>query len=292
MNLNDLLQGKNINPEQVLVVRHRPSEVGFNKVFPLLAADRHDLFNAYQQSQGAKVEKAMSVMVGTGYLASFIAHGPGKALFIGLYKIKSAKSLTHKQYWARSAHAELKTLGMRGFVDDRSSILWFDLPLVDFYRPWKGKLVVDWPPPERSWWRRAHRNKISIHAILEESALDAIVKHWREIELTWNELAVLPASWRAKLSEWRAIYYIFDVSDDKGYVGSAYGSENLLGRWLNYAASGHGGNRLLRRRTPENFRFTILERVSPDMSAEDVIRLEATWKNRLHTRAPSGLNDN
>ena len=69
-------------------------------------------------------------------------------------------------------------------------------------------------------------------------------------------------------------------------------AENLLGRWLNYAASGHGGNRLLRQRDPQHFRFTILERVSPDMYAEDVIRLESTWKERLHTRAPHGLNDN
>lgn len=67
---------------------------------------------------------------------------------------------------------------------------------------------------------------------------------------------------------------------------------NLLGRWRNYAASGHGGNRLLRQRDPANFRFSILQRVSPDMDPADIVRLEATWKARLHTRAPAGLNDN
>jgi hypothetical protein len=70
------------------------------------------------------------------------------------------------------------------------------------------------------------------------------------------------------------------------------GDTNLLGRWKNYAARGHGGNRLLRQRDPRNFRFTILQRVSPDMDADDVIRLEANWKERLHTRQPFGLNDN
>ena len=49
---------------------------------------------------------------------------------------------------------------------------------------------------------------------------------------------------------------------------------------------------LLRQRDPKNFRFTILQRVSPDMDAGDVIRLEGTWKERLHTRSPLGLNDN
>jgi hypothetical protein len=54
-------------------------------------------------------------------------------------------------------------------------------------------------------------------------------------------LKMLPTRWRARLSEWRAIYYIFDTSDGKGYVSSACGGENLLGRWENYGASGHGG---------------------------------------------------
>src|SRR5437763_938679 len=83
----------------------------------------------------------------------------------------------------------------------------------------------------------------------------------------WEQLAVLPTNWRAKLSEWRAIYYIFDASDGKGYVGSAYGEVNLLGRWLGYAAAGHGGNRLLRLREPKHVQFSILQRVSPDKDA-------------------------
>ena len=124
------------------------------------------------------------------------------------------------------------------------------------------------------------------------SALIRKCQTWEDISLTWEQLRVLPTPWKPKLSEWRAIYYIFDVSDGKGYVGSAYGGSNLLGRWLGYAARGHGGNILLRSRQTGHFRFSILQRVSPDMHAADVIRLEATWKERLHTRAPFGLNDN
>ena len=128
--------------------------------------------------------------------------------------------------------------------------------------------------------------------MLENSALDAAMPEWQTITLTWEELEVLPTRWKVAMSEWRGVYYIFDVSDNVGYVGSAYGQDNVLGRWLVYAASGHGGNKLLRKRDPKNFRFSILERVSPDMSEGDVIRLEATWKERLHTRSPHGLNDN
>jgi hypothetical protein len=76
------------------------------------------------------------------------------------------------------------------------------------------------------------------------------------------------------------------------YVGAAYGDHNILGRWERYKASGHGGNVLLRKRSPENFTFSILELVSPNMEQDDVCKLETTWKDRLHTRSPLGLNDN
>ena len=211
-------------------------------MLPLLAADKPELFNAYQRTHREKVERAMTK---AGYVASFVAHGGGKALFVGLYEIGKTKSLTHAQYWRIPANVELKKLGMRGFLkESRPSCLWFDLTLKDFYSSWKGKLIVNWPPPERSWWRRADRNTIPVHAVLEDSALDAAMKKWDELELTWNQLSVLPKRWQATLAEWRGIYYIFDGSDGKGYVGSAYGTDNLLGRWRNYATSGHGGNRI------------------------------------------------
>jgi hypothetical protein len=294
MNLNDLLKGKGIDPQHVLVLRHRPNEPELNKVLPWLAAEEPDIFNAYQQTQGERVERAMQAMIGTGYVASFIGREPGKALFVGVYEIGESKPLSREEFWQVSAYVKLKAFGMRGFADERASasVLWFDLIPTDFYAHWKGRLIVGWPPPERSWWRRAHRNEFPIIAVLEDSALDAALPKWDEIGFTWEELQILPTRLKLKLSEWRGLYYIFDTLAGKGYVGSAYGESNLLGRWLNYAASGDGGNKLLRQRDPGNFRFTILQRVSPDMSADEIVRLESSWKRRLHTGHPHGLNNN
>lgn len=131
-----------------------------------------------------------------------------------------------------------------------------------------------------------------ILAVREESAFDARMPAWNEIVLTWHELSVLPTRWRDAIRQWRGIYYIFDTSDGRGYVGSASGGDNILGRWQGYVASGHGGNVLLRQRDPKNFRFSILQRVDPDMEPEGVVQIENTWKKRLHTRDPFGLNDN
>jgi hypothetical protein len=294
VNLNDLLREKDIDPEKVLVIRHRPYEPKLNRALPWLAAEKPDIFNAYQQSQGKPLERAMEKLVGTGYLASFIGLKPGKALFVALYSIVGATSQSYDEYWARLENQELKKLGAVGWAKEetRTSVLWFDLNPADFYREWRGRMSICWPPPELSFWRRAHKNNMQVVSVLEESALVSAMPGWEDINLSWEELRVLPEGWKAALKEWRAIYYIFDESDRKGYVGSAYSERNLLGRWLEYAKSGHGGNRLLRERNPQDFRFSILQRPSPDMSADDVIRLEASWKNRLHTRHPLGLNDN
>jgi len=290
MNFGDLLLASSIDPEQVIVMRHRPPERELNKVLPWLAAERPDVFNAYQQTQGEKVEKAM---LKARYVASFIGHQPGKALFIGLYRIGDSHPLTYEEYWRVPAYEEMKAFGMRGFVEaSRDYCLWFDLQLQDFYKHWKGKLVIGWPPPELSWWRRAERNQFPVIAVTEDSSLDAAMPDWNDLVLRWDELSVLPVRWRLVLSQWRGIYFIRDSSDGKAYVGSAYGADNLYGRWRNYGAVGHGGNVLLRQRDPHNFSFSILQRVSPDMDVEDIVQIESSWKDRLHTRAPSGLNDN
>jgi len=298
VNLNDLLKGKGVDPKRVLVLRHRPREPELNRVLPWLAAEKPHLFNAYQQTQGTRVERAMQALVGNGYVASFIGEEPGKATFVGLYSIVASRPLTYDQFWQMDEYKELEKQGMKGWESKYSalpSVLWFDLVLHDdFYADWKGKLIVKWPPPEIVWMRRADRNEnMEIIAVREESGFDAEPPKWDEIDFTWEQLRILPARLRSQLNEWRVIYFIFDTLDRKGYVGSAYGESNLLGRWLNYAARGDGGNKLLRPpRDPGNFRFTILERVSPDMKDNDVIHLESSWKRRLHTRAPYGLNDN
>ena len=294
MNLNDLLRNYHIDPMNVIVLRHRPYEPELREVLPWLAAEKPSVFNAYQQTQTLKLERAMNEMRGSGFVASFIGHKPGKALFVGLYSIAGSRPLTYDEYWNIPAYKEMKSFGMVGWSpkEKRQYQLWFDLQRLEFYASWRGKLVVSWPPPERSWWRRAHRNEMPVTAILEDSALAAAMPEWNEIELTWQKLAVLPTRWKDALSQWRGIYFIFDSSDGKGYVGSAYGKSNLLGRWLNYAARGDGGNVLLRQRDPQNFTFTILQVVSLDMDAKNVIKLEASWKKRLHTQAPNGLNDN
>ena len=293
MNLNDLLTAKGIDLKKVIVMRHRPWEQKLNRVMPWLAAKRPELFNAYQQTQGPIVEKALQKV---NYLASFIGRKPGKALFVGLFKMNGSTEMTYEACVQLPLSLELKSLGMGGAKpgEEPASIRWFDLVLDEaFYPEWKGRLVVKWPTPDRSWWRRAHKNEMPILAIHENSVLEDAMPAWNALLLTWEQLKIMPTRWESEIKRWRGIYYIFDESDGKGYVGSAYGIENIYGRWTSaYAVTGHGGNKLLKGRDPVNFHFSVLQLVAHDTESVDVIRLEKTWKDRLHTRSPFGLNDN
>jgi hypothetical protein len=139
--------------------------------------------------------------------------------------------------------------------------------------------------------KRSERNVLPVRAILEESCFSEGMPPWDQLSLNWSDLAAMPRAWRAKLAEWRGIYFIFDGERRAGYVGSAYGKENILGRWTNYADTGHGGNKGLRASNSYHLIFSILERTSPDMLPDEVIELENAWKQRLHTRE-FGLNAN
>lgn len=286
--LNDLLTRVGVAPAKTLIMRHRPTEKDLRERLPWLAAEAHETFNAYQRIQGPKAEGALRK---SDHLVSFIGHEPGRAVFVGIYRVVGAAPITQEQFYAIEANRMLRELGSRGTLPDHQH-LWFDLERTSHMQQWSGRLVVAWPPPERSWWRQARRNIIPVHAIHEESLLAPRVPDPLTLTLTWQDLKLLPRSWRETFRQWRGIYLIFDRASGKSYVGSAYGADNLLGRWLNYAAVGHGGNRQLRARDPDEFVFSILQRVSPDMPEDDVVALESSWKERLHTRAPYGLNDN
>lgn len=288
---NGALQESGVDLREVVVFRHRPYEPALNRVFEWIAAERSDLYDCYQSTHAPRVEAALSR---AKYVASFLRHGGGLSVFVGLHEVRSQRTITVEECLARPAHRELTSLGMVGIKasDQRTHVQEFDLPTVDWHSDWKGRLIISWPPPDRSWWRWADRNIFQIEAITSESQFARLMPEWNELVFAWQELAVLPETWAIALGQWRGIYLIIDTSDGRQYVGSAYGEENILQRWREYARTGHGGNKYLRGRDPTNFRFAILQRLSPDLGDTEVVKAEATWKERLRSRWPHGLNDN
>ena len=229
-----------------------------------------------------------------GYVASFIGANAGEGLFVGLYEVGKSRPLDEKAFWSVRAYQDMKPFGLAGFAATPQSptILWFDLKLTDSLANWKGKLIIGWSQPERSWYRWADRGDFPVKSILPENALATAMPPWDEIVISYDALKHLPASWKSALTNWRGIYLIVDISDRKPYVGAAYGADNIFGRWMNYADGKNGGNKLMQGRDPRNFRFSILQRSSPDIAVDEIVAIENKWKQRLHTRHPLGLNGN
>ena len=143
MQLNDLLLNEGIQPEHVLVLRHRPFEPELRKVLPWYAAERPEIFNAYQQTQqNPRVETAFQKAT---HIASFIGHESRKALFVGLYKRGGWHPMGYDEYWSVPAYKEMKAFGIEGFTGARDAVFWFDLELTDFYASGKGASSLSGP---------------------------------------------------------------------------------------------------------------------------------------------------
>jgi len=291
MDFNDFLLKASLDPAQVLILRHTPREPQLRRRFEWIATERPDLFVTYQEIQFPRAEAAMSK---AKWVASFIGRPEKQAIFVGVYQNGSPTKISKKQFWSNPLNQELRdAFGMEGWNDEetRDHVLRFDLKEMKAFQEWRGRLVVDWPGSELAWYRWADKNKMALRCIHEQCELSQHRPPWNEILLTWSELQVLPRSWKDTISQWRGVYLIYDQSDGSMYIGSAYGRENIYQRWAEYAKSGHGGNKHLKNRSPENFVFSILQLVPIDVEPREVIQLEVSWMNRLHSIYPDGLND-
>ncbi len=291
MQFNDLLRLQDIAPEAVNVILHSPRHAEFAKVLPTLFHTRRAALEMYQATHSTPAENALKQ--GRGYAAVFVRVSDRRLVFAGLYRNHGWQDRPWAEIWAEpEARYLAESFGV--FAEDRRNHpaalkAFFDLRLTDHLQDLIGRLVIA-ATLTQTYVRKAENLDATVLAVLETGMADAPPPPWRDIVLSAAVLRALPAAWAAMLAQWRGVYLIVDVTDGARYVGSAYGNDtNLLGRWQAHVARQVGVTAHLRLRDPVNFRFSILERVSPDMPAPEVIALEHTWMTRLHTRT-HGLN--
>ena len=164
----------------------------------------------------------------------------------------------------------------------------------------KDRVVIDWGKSTRSWHQRLREREV-VEILPTGYVRD--FPGYEEVVLTYAELKKLMDNplanrrWHKRLSAVAGIYLIADKSTGQLYIGSAYGRAGILGRWANYARTGHGGNaqliKLLSNKSEHlsNLRFSILRTLPRDLSAKEVIQYEARFKEKLGSRA-FGLNSN
>ena len=140
-------------------------------------------------------------------------------------------------------------------------------------------------------------NECEVVQILPGIFDDDIFPGYENVNVSWKELSsvVKKESWKTALQNQKGVYLITDTKTGKMYVGSAYGQNMILGRWINYVKTCHGGNAKLKCLDPEyikkNFRYSILDIFKSTIADEVIIKRESWWKEVLMTRE-FGYNDN
>ncbi|CCV63615.1 conserved hypothetical protein [Alteracholeplasma palmae J233] len=182
--------------------------------------------------------------------------------------------------------------------------------IIDKYRPLFGRLIINLEKGNKY-----ARYVFKLDTFIDNAEVDQILQveygaipfvGYQNINLNFLELKryIDLESWKAALSAVNAIYLISDRSNGKRYVGSAYGTQGLYGKWKEYLENGYSefelGNdsRFPNKKLKEiakdslrgmtyieaNFSFSILETIPKNYLPEDVIKRENYYKEVLQTR--------
>jgi hypothetical protein len=288
LTLNHIFAAERLAPASIAAALHRVPEPRLARALPWLAQERRDVFTAYQSTQ--KGDPAATLRRRQN-LASFVQMPDLTMLFAGLWTVAGCRDRPRREIGADpNVRVLIEEFGtcLEFAGEPEGNWTWFDLVPSTAMSDYTGRLRIA-NPTARNMMRLAENFDVEIAAIEAQNALSAAPPDWAEMIVTGLELRALPASWAARLREWRGVYLIVDQTDGARYVGSAYGADNLLGRWRAHVQGDQGITAKLRARNPAHFHFAILERMAPDDPAEDVIAREMTWIARQDTRR-HGLN--
>jgi hypothetical protein len=263
---NTLLGDEGIDPTHVKLVRHQDTRYeGRPSPYQLWqAADgRLDL---YQQIQNRHIFN------GARLLASFVATPLNETLFVGIYENKGVKKAAP---------------GLIDPISDKNvaGLNFYDLVLIPKLKEYCGRLIIEWGPGYRSWVQLARKNEktiVEIHRAAHEPLFPGFLDFYERL----NKLAAVPAFWRAALSAVAGIYLLTNPDTGKQYVGSAQGLGGFWGRWEQYAASGHGGNRRMQDIPAADYQVSVLE-VASSSAGPDVVK----WRDAGNKSSSAGNLD-
>lgn len=189
----------------------------------------------------------------------------------------------------------------RSTSDDGWESRTFDLRETDLLATYRQRLTITWSNPRR-WCvygpTAAKGEVVSLSDPIAEAfpGFDALILTQAQLRTVVSD--PLYQHWRTALGSVQGIYLITDSSDGRHYVGQTAGGQRILGRWWQYAANGHGGNKellTLFRGDPnhaEHFIYSLLRVFGPSVDPEVVFAAESHYKNALVSRQPFGLNYN
>lgn len=229
-------------------------------------------FELYQ-----RVQSRNGIFDGARFLASFLATPLDETLFVGLYEIKGVG------------------LAPKGLIDpvsgeDVGGYNFYELEPSTGLGDYRGRIVIEWGKGYRAWVQRAgskDKPVIEIRRTISDPPFPGFLDFREQL----SRLADVPLPWREVLSSVGGVYLLTCPISGKQYVGSAHGTTGFWGRWEDYAASGHGGNRRMQGLPASDFQICVLEVAASSVSTDELLNMESRWKEKLLSRR-FGLNGN
>ncbi|MBD3750839.1 MAG: GIY-YIG nuclease family protein [Sphingobacteriales bacterium] len=271
-----------IDMNKVKAVRHMDSRIDFKKLI------RNELLEEYQSYQSKNVFHSCD------YIASFIADGGTRSLFVGIYKVVQ-KPMSPDVYTVSDLLIECnhtKTIEVYKYALEK---------ITDF-EELERRLVIDWGNSTLSWHQWILNSNKRVIEILPKGFVKSFTDYLDFI-LSFSELKEIIENkeanreWHNKLSSVGGIYLIVDTLNGNQYIGSAYGENGILGRWTRYVKENMKENKALielvsnNHGYENNFNFSILRTLPKSITDKEVIQIENLYKAKLGTKV-FGLNLN
>ena len=228
LTFNDLLPLEGVDPAQVRLARHQDRRLARGRLYEAWRNDRA-AFEAYQSVQ---VRDVFPVDELSGELRGH--RGPQDGVRRDLPgRRRRPLPARHPRCPARQRRlrpVQLRPAAARALAD------------------YRDKLVIDWGAGTRTWVQRAANQPKPVIEIAEQ--YEPRFPGFREFVRPVDDVPTLPNGWQQVLRSVKGVYLLVDVESGQQYVGSAKGADSLLGRWMEYATDGHGGNLGLKERQP------------------------------------------
>lgn len=244
-----------------LFIQGKPFPTNITSIYALYVY-RKDLFLQYQSEQLARNVRNIK------YIVSFIGEEKTTARFVGVYRINGKRD----------------NPGAKGEV-----IL--DLERIKAFEHLEKRIVIDWGFPANSWHQYYDKEKKArLEEYIQKQGKVPLFGSYLDVNLNHAQLQLVVhhPDWVTMLKEVNCIYCILDASNGRLYVGSTYNHQGILGRWVQYAATGHGGDMDLVKKgevyCKANLKWSILETLPLNISAHDAIERETLWKEKLGVR--------
>ncbi|MBA3850585.1 MAG: excinuclease ABC subunit C, partial [Opitutus sp.] len=275
IDLCELLHARGLpRSTKVKLVRHQSSEWSIPE---LIARGQ---FETYQSNQGRPIFNCE-------FIVSFLGERHAQARLLGVYRVENVTRDPARLWPSGYLYPEM-----------RPGPLWYQLAKLPAFAALENRVVIDWGASPRMWhqWLK-EREVIEVLPdgyVRDFPGYDEVVLNYAELQ----HIVAKPAAhreWHRALSSVAGVYLITDTRDGLQYVGSASGASGLLGRWSDYARTGHGGNKLLRQLIARDadaalhFQFSILRIMVPTTPRDDILKAESSMKRKLGSRA-HGLN--